>query len=50
MGLVHPVLEYGSSVWDSQSILHQDELGKVQNRADRFVTGNYTYETWSIAF
>ena len=25
-GLVRPVLEYGSSVWDSPSILLQDEL------------------------
>ena len=29
-GLVCPVLEYGSSVWDPQSILLQDELEKVQ--------------------
>ena len=39
-------LEYGSSVWDPQSILLQDELEKVQKRAARFVTGNYVnYET-----
>ena len=43
-GLVHPVLEYGSSVWDPQSILLQDELEKVA----RFVTGNYTNETGSM--
>ena len=29
-GLVSPILEYGSSVWDPQSILLQDELEKVQ--------------------
>ena len=29
-GMVHAVLEYGSSVWDTQSILLQDELEKVQ--------------------
>ena len=40
------VLEYGSSVWDLQSILLQ--LEKVQQRAARFVTGNYTYETGSM--
>ena len=34
-GLVRPVLEYGSSVWD-------------QNRAARFVTGNYVFETGSM--
>ena len=47
-GLVRAVLEYGSSVWDPQSILLQDELEKVQKRAARFVTGNYTYETGSM--
>ena len=47
-GLVRPVLEYGSSVWDPQSILLQDELYKVQERAARFVTGNYIYETGSM--
>ena len=43
-----PVLEYGSSVWDPQSVLLQDELEKVQKRAAIFVTGNYTYETGSM--
>ena len=47
-GRVHSVLEYGSSVWDSQNILLQDELEKVQKRAAGFVTGNYTYETESM--
>ena len=47
-GLVRPVLEYGSSVWDPQSILLQDELEKVQKRAATFVTGDYTYETVSM--
>ena len=47
-GLVRPVLEYGSPVWDPQSILLQDELKKVQKRAARFVTGNYIYETGSM--
>ena len=40
-GLIRPILEYGSTVWDPQSILLQDELEKVQTRAARFVTGNY---------
>ena len=40
-GLVRPILEYGSSVWDP--------LEKVQKRAARFVTGNYVdYETGSM--
>ena len=47
-GLMHPFLEYGSSVWDPQRILLQDELEKVQKRAARFVTGKYTYETGSM--
>ena len=37
-GLVRPVLEYGL----------QEELEKVQNRAARFVTGNYVFETGSM--
>ena len=47
-GLVRPVLEYGSSILDSQNILLQDELEKVQKRVARFVTGNHTYETVSM--
>ena len=38
-GLVRPVLEYVSSVWDPHTIALQEELEKVQNRAARFVTG-----------
>ena len=41
-------LENGSSVWDSQSMLLQDELEMMQKRAARFVTGNSTFETRSI--
>ena len=47
-GLVCPILEYGSSFWDPQSILLQDELEKVQKGAARFVTGNYSYEAGSM--
>ena len=47
-GLVWPVLEYGSSVWDPHTHGLQEELEKVQNRAARFVTGNYVFETGSI--
>ena len=46
--MVHPVMEYGSSVWDPQSILLHDELEKVQKKAARFIAGNYTYETGSM--
>ena len=40
-GLVCPVLEYSGSVWDPSGEGLQNELEKVQNRAARFVTGNY---------
>ena len=42
--LVRPVLEYGSSVWDP----HTHGLQEEQNRAARFVTGNYVFETGSM--
>ena len=47
-GLVHPVLEYSGSVWDPSGVGFQNELKKVQNRAARFVTGTYNFETGSM--
>ena len=47
-GLVRPVLDYGSSVWDPPSVVLEEELERVQKRAARFVTGNYNYETGSM--
>ena len=47
-GLVHPVLDYGSSVWDPQGVVLQEELESMQKHAARFVTGNYNYETGSM--
>ena len=47
-GLVRPVLEYGSSVWDPHTKCLQEELKKVPNRAARFVTRNYTFEEGSM--
>ena len=47
-GMVGPMLEYGSSVWDPYTDKLQEELEKVQNRAARFVTRNYVYETGSM--
>ena len=47
-GMVRPVLEYGSSVWDPHIHGLQEELEKVQNRAAWFVTGNYVFETGSM--
>ena len=45
---MRPVLAYVSSVWDSQSIVLQDELEKVYKRAASFLTGKYTYKTRSM--
>ena len=47
-GLVRPILEYGSSVWDPHYEGLIDDLEKVQKRAARFVTRNYTYENGSM--
>ena len=47
-GLVRPVLDYGSLVWDPPGVVLQEELESVQKRAARFVTGNYDYETGSM--
>ena len=47
-GMVRPILEYGSSVWDPHPDKLRKELEKVQNRAARFVTRNYDYETGSM--
>ena len=48
-GLVRPVMDYGSSVWDPPGVVLQEELESVQKRAARFVTGNYSYETGSMS-
>ena len=50
-GLVCPILEYGSCVWDPQGVFLQQEIEKVQNRTARFVTisSNYCFETGSMA-
>ena len=47
-GLVRPVLDYGSSVWDPPGVVLQEELESVQKRAARFVTSNNNYETGSM--
>ena len=45
---MRPILEYGSSISDPHPDKLQEELEKVQNRAARFVTRYYVYETGSI--
>ena len=47
-GMVCPILEYGSSVWDPYTGELKEELERVQNCAARFVTRNYVYETGSM--
>ena len=47
-GMVRPILEYGSSVWDPYTDQLQEELEKVQNHAARFVTRNYVNATGSM--
>ena len=42
---MRPVLEYNGSVWDPSGVGLQNKLEKVQNRAARFVIGNYNFET-----
>ena len=42
--LVRPILEYACSVWDPHHQIDIELLEKVQKRAARFVTGNYTWE------
>ena len=43
-GLVRPVLEYASSVWDPHCSFLTNDIEKIQNRSARFVTSNYSYE------
>ena len=45
-GLVRPALEYGSSIWDPQNVVFQEEIiiKKVQNRVVRFVSSSYCFE------
>ena len=47
-GIVRPIVDYGSSVWDPYTDTLQEELEKVQNRAARCVTRNYVFETRSM--
>ena len=37
-GLVRPILEHDSRVWDPKGMVLQEEIDKVQNRAASFVT------------
>ena len=43
-GLVRPVLEYGSCVWNPQGMVFQAKIDTVQNVTARFVTSNVCFE------
>jgi hypothetical protein len=43
-GLVRPVLEYASTMWDPHQSCLQENLEKVQKTAARFITSNCNYE------
>ena len=47
-GMVRLFLEYGSTVWSPHTDKLHEELENVHNRAARFVTRNYVYETGSM--
>ena len=42
--LVRPILEYGCSAWDPYRLYQIENLEKINERAARFVTGNYKRE------
>ena len=46
--MVRVILEYGSLVWNPYTQGLQHDLEKVQNRAARFVTRNFTREEGSM--
>ena len=48
-GMVRPILEYGSSVWDAHTGKLQEEIEKGSKSCGNvFVTRNYVYETGSM--
>ena len=47
-GLIRPILEYASAVWDPHQKFLQEKLEKVQNQAARFIASNYSQEPGSM--
>ena len=45
VSLVRSVLEYGATIWDPYLQCDINRLEKVQRRAARFITGDYTSRT-----
>ena len=46
-GRIRPRLKYGNCVWEPLGLVHE-EIENVQNRAARFVTSKYCFETRSM--
>ena len=47
-GLIRPILEYASAVWDPHQKFLQEKLEKVQNQAARFIASDYSQEPGSM--
>ncbi len=47
-GLVRPILEYSSPIWDPYTVTLQDQLEATQKRAARFISNNYEYTPGSM--
>lgn len=43
--LVRSVLDYACTIWDPYRFNLEEQIEKIQNRAARFVTGNYDFRT-----
>ncbi|PIK35151.1 putative RNA-directed DNA polymerase from mobile element jockey-like [Apostichopus japonicus] len=48
-GLLLPVLEYASSVWDPHQAFLQHNLENIQRRAARFIASDYSREPGSVS-
>ena len=48
VGLVRPLLEYASPIWDPHTASLSAEIEKVQRRAARFVLSDYNYEPGAV--
>ena len=45
LSLVHPILEYASTVWDPYTNKDSDQIVRVQRSAARWVCGSYDWRT-----
>lgn len=47
-GLIRPILDYASAVWDPHQLYLQEQLESVQKRSARFIASNYNFEPGSM--